>query len=59
MLIAYLAFGSLLGIFMSFIWSSNGGLNCLIKTAFVVWSLWSIAILAMTIFPTLTVAMPR
>jgi hypothetical protein len=59
MLIAYISFGLFLGLFMSFIWSSNGATNCLIKTGFVLWTLWSIGMLAINVFPTLAVAMPR
>lgn len=59
MLIAYFVFSAVVSLFMSFIWSSNGGTNCLIKTAFAVWFLWSAGMLAVTLFPTIAVAMPR
>jgi preprotein translocase subunit SecG len=56
MLIPYLAFGLVIGLFMSFIWSSKGGANCLIKTGWVLWTLWTIVMLAVTVFPELAVA---
>lgn len=56
MLIAYMVFGTVIGLFMSFIWSSRGSTNCLIKTMWVIWALWSISMLATAVFPELAVA---
>lgn len=41
MLITYLIVTLIVGLFMSFIWSSNGGANVLIKMLFTVWTIWT------------------
>ena len=51
MFITYLIVSTLLGIWISFIWSSNGAMNCAIKTLFSVWTLWSMATLFSVIWP--------
>lgn len=56
MLISYFVFSAVVSLFMSFFWSSNGGANCLIKTAWVAWFLWSVGMLAVAVFPELAVA---
>jgi len=45
MLIAYLTASLFISLFMSFIWSSNGYRNTLIKVVFSIYSLWTAALL--------------
>jgi hypothetical protein len=42
MLIGYILFSFVITLVMSFIWSSNGLANCLIKTVFVTHAIFSI-----------------
>jgi len=45
MLIAYLTASLFFGMFVSYIWSSNGLANVFIKMAFSAYTLWSAALL--------------
>jgi len=51
MLIAYVLFATLLGLFMSFIWSSSGGANVLIKTIWISFTGFSIFVLICLLQP--------
>lgn len=51
MLFGYLATSLFIGLFMSFIWSSNGFKNCVIKTAFSAWTLWTAVMILGALWP--------
>lgn len=50
-LIAYLAATALVGIFMSYVWSSNGFVNCFIKTCFTIYAVVGIWIFLAKLTP--------
>jgi len=56
MLITYLIASLLIGLFMSFIWSSNGFRNTAIKTVFSIYTLWTAALLLGVLTPMVTAA---
>lgn len=44
----------LIGLFLSYIWSSNGATNTLIKTAFTAYTLWAVIMLLVALAPMLS-----
>lgn len=59
MLITYLIVSLLIGLFMSYIWSSNGFRNTAIKTVFSVYTLWTAALLLGVLAPLVSTASMR
>ena len=53
MLISYLIVSSLLGLWISYVWSSNGAANCLVKVIFSAFTLWSTFMLLAAAWPLL------
>jgi hypothetical protein len=51
MLIAYLTVSSILGLFFTVIWSRKTWANAIIKVALMCWTLWSLLLLAVGVFP--------
>lgn len=51
MLIGYLVFSTLLGLFLSMIWSKETWHNAVIKVVFISWTLWSALLLAGAVWP--------
>ena len=51
MLISYLVVSSLLGLFLSIIWSKASWPNVVIKMLFISWTLWSFLLLAASVWP--------
>jgi len=51
MLISYLVLTVLIGTWISFIWSSNGAANCLIKTIFSIWTIGGWVMLLSVVWP--------
>jgi hypothetical protein len=51
MLIAFLATSALMGLFISYIWSSNGFANVCIKMVFSFYTLWAMLLLAGSLWP--------
>jgi hypothetical protein len=58
MFVTYLSVSLFLGLFMSYIWSSNGFLNTLIKVGFSLYSLWTAALLVGYLMPIIQAAVP-
>jgi len=54
MLIAFLVASLCIGLFMSYIWSSNGFANTAIKMGFSVYTLWTAALLLGVLAPMVT-----
>ena len=55
----YLSLSLLMGIFMSYIWSSSTGLNVLIKVVFSLYTLWTAALLLGYFWPQIQAAIPN
>lgn len=51
MLLAFVSVSFFIGLFMTFIWSSSGFANCLIKSAFAIYALWCAALLLGLLWP--------
>lgn len=51
MLVSFLITSLLIGLFMSFIWSSNGFRNAAIKTMFGIYTFWAAVLLASALMP--------
>lgn len=51
MLITYIIVSTLIGIFMSYIWSSKGFANTMIKMVFSAYTIWSAILLASILVP--------
>lgn len=58
MFTAYLSFSLIMGIFMSYIWSSNGFQNTIIKMIFTLYSLWTAALLVGYAWPQIQAMIP-
>lgn len=51
MLTSYLVLSSVLGLFLSLVWSSKNWFNVAIKVALIGWTLWSLLLLAASVWP--------
>lgn len=51
MMISFLFVSILFGMFVSYLWSSKGALNTLIKMAFTIYTLWAILMLMGVVIP--------
>lgn len=51
MLIGYLLLSSVLGLFLSMIWTRKDWINACIKVVFIGWTLWSLLLLAAAVWP--------
>jgi hypothetical protein len=51
MLISFIGFSTFLGLWLSFYWSGNGALNCLIKAVFSLWTAWGAFMLLAALVP--------
>jgi len=51
MLIPFLIATVWIGLVMSFIWSSRGATNCLIKAALSIWTVWGLVMLFAAVWP--------
>ena len=51
MFIAYLTISLLIWICLSFMWSSNGMQNCIVKTLFVIQTIWTGLTLLSVVWP--------